>query len=59
MSDPILIDPKALAEQAQHLAGQIRLREMDERGSRQELLAEGQTPVDLYVQGGCDKRQGL
>ena len=59
MSDPILIDPKTLAEQAQHLAGQIRLSEMDERVSRHEFLAERQTPVSFALQGGCDKRQRL
>ena len=53
MSDPILIDPKTLAEQAQHLAGQIRLSEMDERVSRHEFLAERQTPVSFALQAAA------
>ncbi|OAM28347.1 MULTISPECIES: DUF177 domain-containing protein [Eikenella] len=59
MSDPILIDPQAVAAQAQHLAGQIRLNEMDERIARHECLAERETPVDFALQGGRDKRERL
>ncbi len=59
MSDPILIDPQAVAVQARHLEGQIRLSQMDERVARHECLAERQTPVDFALQGGRDKRQRL
>lgn len=59
MSDPILIDPQAVTGQAQHLTGQIKLEQMDERIAKHECLAEHRATVDFSLQGGRDKQQRL